>query len=84
MTEAGRVPSTNPLDNLDCKYMSSGISNSSMYPGISLSKNGGVKRKKYIKIKLQDHFITLIPVHGFFFLFQSMMQILRLVLHLYP
>lgn len=21
MTEAGRVPSTNPLDNLDCKYM---------------------------------------------------------------
>lgn len=48
MTEAGRVPSTNPLDNLDCKYMSSGISNSSMYPGISVSKNGGVKRKKYI------------------------------------
>lgn len=38
-----------------------------MYPGISVSKNGGVKRKKYIKIKLQDHFITLIPVQGLFF-----------------
>lgn len=73
MTEAGRVPSTNPLDNLDCKYhiSYSGISNSSMYPGISVSKNGVVKHKNYIKIKLQDHFVTLIPVHGFFFCFSQ-------------
>lgn len=38
-----------------------------MYPGISVSKNGGEKHEKYIKIKLQDHFITLIPVQGLFF-----------------